>query len=87
MIFPLFSFIVTCLLLGEVIKAVQAIFHSDGIPAEWKKMITLIPKRFNASVPSHFRPINLCTTILYKVCARILVKQLQLIMSRLINPK
>lgn len=64
---------------GEVLEVMQAIFHSNGIPEEWKKMlISLIPKRFDASVLGHFKSINMCT-IFYKLCIRILVGWLQLI--------
>lgn len=58
---------------GEVGEAVQGIFESKGLLEEWKNtLITLILKRPDASVLSHFKPISLCT-ILYKVYTKILV--------------
>lgn len=58
-------------------------FHSS-ILVEWKIfLINLISKRSDAYVPSHFKSISLCTT-LYKVCTRVLVRRLQLIVPRLI---
>ena len=47
-------------------------------------LITLISKRPDASTPSHFRPISLCT-ILYKMCAKILVGCLKSVIPRLIS--
>lgn len=49
-------------------------------------LITLISKRSNAFVSSNFKSINLCIT-LYKVCARVIVRRLLLIVFCLINPK
>ena len=47
-------------------------------------LITLIPKRQDASTLGYFRLISIYTT-LYKIYARILVDQLKPIISRLIN--
>ena len=38
----------------------------------------------DASIPKHFRYVNLCTT-LYKVCVRILVGWLKLLIPHLIS--
>ena len=43
----------------------------------------IVPKRQDASEPSHFRSISLCTT-LYKIYAKLLVCKLKPILSRLI---
>lgn len=49
-------------------------------------LITLISKWYDAFTLDHFRPISLYIT-LYKVCAKILIKWLQLIMPCLISPE
>ena len=68
-------------------EAIQLIFECRDIPTEWKKtLITLIPKRLDVSLPSHYRPISLYTT-LYKMYARILIDWLKPIMPRLISPE
>ena len=63
----------------------QLVFDSKRILKEWKKaLITLIPKRPDASILKYFKLINLYTT-LYKVCAKVLVSHLKLIVPHLIS--
>lgn len=51
------------------------VFKFRGIPREWKEiLVALISKNPDALAFGHFRLINMCT-ILYKVCARILVSR------------
>lgn len=72
---PLFFHRYWSIIRKEVMEMVQAIFIY-GIPSERKKtLITLVPKKPGTSMPSHFRSISLCTP-LYKIYARVLVRQL-----------
>lgn len=85
--FPLLFFCQYWSIIGrEVLEVVQVVFFF-GILVEWKKtLVTLISKRPDAFKPSHFRSISLCTN-LYKIYARVLVRQLQLIVLDLIYPE
>ena len=46
--------------------------------------ITLIPKRKNLEVMSHFRPISLCNVI-FKIVSKVLVNRLKLILGSIIS--
>ena len=62
-------------------------FESRDILVAWKRtLIILISKQPDASIPEHFKPISFCT-ILYKVCARVLIGRLKVLMLYLISPK
>ena len=70
-----------------MVEAIWMVFDYRGISEEWKKMmITLIPKLPDASTSAYFKLISLCIT-LYKICAKVLVGQLNLIVSHLISSK
>ncbi|XP_038974250.1 uncharacterized protein LOC120105653 [Phoenix dactylifera] len=74
-----------CIIRRAVVEAVQFYFSHVGMTDDWKAtFITLIPKRVDASEPSHYRPISLCTT-LYKVVARIMVGRMTSLMPRIIS--
>ncbi|XP_038974801.1 uncharacterized protein LOC120106025 [Phoenix dactylifera] len=71
----------------DVTAAIQQFFSTAVIAAEWQRtFIALIPKRQDATEPSHFRPISLCTT-LYKVTTKILAIRLRGVLPRLISPE
>ncbi len=68
-----------------VVEAIQCFFTQAAMPVGWKAtFITLIPKRQDATEPSHFRPISLCTT-LYKVVARIMVGRMKPLLPDIIS--
>ncbi|XP_038977290.1 uncharacterized protein LOC120107861 [Phoenix dactylifera] len=70
-----------------VTAAIQQFFSTAVMSTDWQRtLVTLIPKRQDASEPSHFRPISLCTT-LYKATAKLLAVRLRIILSRLISPE
>lgn len=82
---PLFFRHYWTLVRQDVVQAIQSVFQSKSVPADWNRtFITLVPKRANASAPQHFRPISLCTT-LYKICVRLIVSRMQMIIPRLIS--
>ena len=69
----------------EMTDAIQLIFASREISVQWKRtMITFILKKSDTTVPGYFRPISLCT-ILYKVCAKVLIRWLQPVILQLIS--
>ena len=66
---------------------VEMVFESRGILKEWKKILIIpILKQKDASTPRYFRPISLCTTV-YKMCTRILIDHLNLIIPHLTSPE
>ncbi|XP_038978394.1 uncharacterized protein LOC120108761 [Phoenix dactylifera] len=61
----------------DVTTAIQQFFSTAVMAADWQRtFITLKLKRQDATEPSHFRLISLCTT-LYKAIARILAVRLR----------
>ncbi|XP_038970577.1 uncharacterized protein LOC120104120 [Phoenix dactylifera] len=71
----------------DVIAAIPQFFSTATLSTDWQRtFITLIPKRQDATEPSHFRPISLCTT-LYKATTKILAVRLRDILPRLISPE
>ncbi|XP_038985517.1 uncharacterized protein LOC120111723 [Phoenix dactylifera] len=86
--FPPFFFRRYWMIVGQrVTEAIQQYFSTAVMSTDWQRtLVTLIPKRQDASEPSHFRPISLCTT-LYKVTAKILALRLRDILPRLISPE
>ncbi|XP_038972451.1 uncharacterized protein LOC120104769 [Phoenix dactylifera] len=71
----------------DVTAAIQQYFSTVVMSTDWQRtLITLIPKRQDASEPSHFRPISLCTTM-YKATAKLLAVRLRDILPRIISPE
>ena len=75
------------LLVGDSVKKeVKEIFTTQKIPYYLNQtLIALIPKQIGPELVSHYRPINLCTTI-YKIVTKNLVFKLKPLLPSLISP-
>ncbi|PKU82800.1 hypothetical protein MA16_Dca006098 [Dendrobium catenatum] len=52
---------------------------------DWKDIVVvLIPKTSNPSIPSAYRPINLCNSI-YKIVAKVLLNRMLGVIPRIIS--
>lgn len=62
-------------------------FTSREMPTDWMRtFVTLKPKKLDAPELSHYRHISLCT-ILFKICAKLIVERMKFILPHLIYPK
>ncbi|KAF7809507.1 putative beta-D-xylosidase 6 [Senna tora] len=67
-------------------REIRSIFETGVIPQDWSDtLITLIPKIENASKPSHFRPIGLCTTQ-YKILSKLIANRIKPLLPAIISP-
>lgn len=70
-----------------MVEAVLRFFATGVMSEPWMRtFVTLMPKRQDAAMPDHYRPISLCTT-LYKVCAKLMMKIMKSILPYLICPE
>lgn len=65
---------------GEVVEAMQVVFESKGIPHEWKEtVVALIPK--SLIIGPQLLQADQFVYHLYKVCVRIVVGRLKLVIT------
>ncbi|KAK8934118.1 hypothetical protein KSP39_PZI014314 [Platanthera zijinensis] len=65
--------------------AVKNFFATGFMEAKWKEtLVVLIPKCSSPSLPEHYRPISLCSTI-YKVVAKIIANRMKPALQKLSN--
>lgn len=69
----------------EVVEVMREFFATGVMSMNWMRtFITLVHKKPNATKPSHYHPINWCTT-LYKFCAKFMVNRIKPILPRFIS--
>lgn len=70
---------------SDMINAVSEFFHSGSLLKQWNAtVLTLIPKKTNATSISDFRPISCCNTT-YKVISKLLATRLKQVMPMIIS--
>ena len=71
---------------NEVTNAIKSFFSSGKLIKEINHtFLTLIPKIFNASQLTDYRPIS-CCNVLYKFISKVLANRLQLVAEKLLSP-
>lgn len=69
----------------SMIDAVQEFFRSGELLKQWNAtVLTLVPKKTNATKITEFRPISCCNTV-YKVASKLLANRLKDILPTLIS--
>lgn len=69
---------------GEIIEGVQQFFCTGYLPQEMNvALISLIPKKENATAVRDFRPIA-CCTVMYKIISKVLANRLQRVLDVII---
>lgn len=64
-------------------KAVMEFFATRKMSRVWMRIFVIpIPKKPDVAEPSHYRPINLCST-LYKICTKLMMERKKSILSHL----
>lgn len=70
-----------------MVEAIKKFFTTREIVCAWRRtFVALVSKRPDATEPSNYRSINLCTT-LYKICAMLMVERMKPVLPCLIYPK
>ena len=70
---------------SDMINAVSEFFRSGCLLKQWNAtVLTLIPKKINATAISDFRPISCCNTT-YKVISTLLASRLKQVLPQLIS--
>lgn len=69
----------------DMISAVSEFFQSGSLLKQWNAtVLTLIPKKMNATLISNFRPISCCNTT-YKVISKLLASRLKQVLPQVIS--
>lgn len=68
-----------------MIEGVNEFFTSGCLLQQWNStIISLVPKKPNATMISDFRPISCCNSV-YKVISKLLAKRLKVVLPQIIS--